>query len=340
MHAAEHGDHNRIHHHMNTFRRSAATAAITAMALGLLAAAAPQADRATLARASSPSIIYAACDRLVIALGAKTAYGDPAPRDAERDADAAAVIAFLHSGHDVTTRGHCARDFAIRTTAHAIDAEKQEWHSAYGPDAVDAVITLLRAPDATMRIAASKALYGLQPRPVGSALLHAAKTDPDARVKAAAFRALPWSMRADIATTHDATPYRQTIASALRTNDQVIVPGALVALAGLDGVKADATLRRFARSPNATIRAGAIDAYDTMMEFNPSIMHFVESRLSDPSPLVRNSVMGRLFMMADHHAIPAIRRLAATAPTKAERKSAAEYARAVQSQPDMSRNIH
>ncbi len=310
------------------------------MALGLLAAAPPQADRDALARASSPSIVYAACDRLVIALGAKTADGAPAPRDAERDADAAAVIAFLHSGHDVTTRGHCARDFAFRTTAHAIDADKQERHSAYGPDAVDAVITLLHAPDATMRIAASKALYGLQSGPVGPALLHAAQTDADARVKAAAFRSLPIPMRADIATTHDEAAYRRTIATALRTNDQIVVPGALVALAGLDGINADATLRRFARSPNATIRAGAIDAYDTIMEFNPSVIRFIESRLADPSSDVRDAVMLRLFRMGDHNAIPAIQHLANSAPTAAERKSAAEYARALKNQPNLTANLH
>lgn len=338
MRAAEHGAYNRIHQHMSTFRRSAATAA---MALGLLAAAPPQADdRATLARASSPSILYPACDRLVVALIAQTAYGAPAPRDAERDADAAAVIAFLHSGHDVATRGRCARDFAARTNVHVIDIGKSEWHSAYGTDATDAVITLLHAPDAEMRIDACKALHNMLSRPIGRALLHAAQTDTDPRVKDAAFRSLPWPMRADVNATHDAVSYRRAIVSALHANDPIVVPGALLALAGLDGLNADRTLRSFAGSPNATIRAGAIDAYDAMMAFDPSIVRFIESRLTDPSPVVRDAVMQRLFMMADHHAIPAIQTLARTAPTKTERKSAAEFARAVRSQPDMSKNIH
>lgn len=325
---------------MGSITRSVAAASL---ALALLAAA-PQptsaADRDMLARASSPAILIAACNRLVAALGATTPYGVPPPRDPERDADAAAVIAFLHSAHDAATRGQCARDFAARTTQHAVDIGKSEWHSAYGVDAIDAVITLLHAPQTVMRLAACKALAGMQLPPVGPALLHVAQTDTEPHVKEAAFRSLPWPMRNDIALTHDAAKYRRAIAAALRANDPVVVPGALVAIAGLDGLTADPTLRTFARSPNATTRAAAIDAYDAMMAFNPSIVHFIESRLSDPSPIVRTSVMERLFMMADHHAIPAIRRLAATAPTKAERKSAADFARAVQSQPDMSKNIH
>jgi len=315
---------------------------MAAMTIGLLAAAPAQdaGDRAALARVSSPSLLIAACNRLIVALGATTPYGAPAPRDAERDADAAAVIAFLHSGHDVATRGRCAHDFAARTNVHFIDVGKSEWHSAYGFDAANAVITLLQAPDAEMRIAASKALYGIQPRPVGRALLHVAQTDADPRVKEAAFRSLPWPMRNDIALTHDAASYRRAIASALQVNDPIVVPGALVALAGLDGLNADRTLRILARSPNATIRASAIDAYDAMMAFDPSIVRFMESRLTDSSPVVRDAVMRRLFMMADHHAIPAILRLAATAPTRAERANASEFARAVKSQPDMSTNIH
>ncbi|MDQ6943904.1 MAG: hypothetical protein M3169_15505 [Candidatus Eremiobacteraeota bacterium] len=221
-----------------------------------------------------------------------------------------------------------------------IDIGKGEWHSAYGTDATDAVLTLLHAPEAEMRIAACKALYGMRPRPVGRALLRVAQTDADPRVKAAAFRSLHWPMRADIIATHDAASYRRAIATALYANDPIVVPGALLALAGLDGLNADRTLRIFAGSPNATIRAGAIDAYDAMMTYDPSIERFIESRLTDPSPVVRDAVMRRLFMMADHHAIPAIQTLARTAPTKSERKSAAEFARAVQSQPDMSKNLH
>ena len=318
---------------MRTFLRSAA---IGTLAVGLLAAA-PQSSasdaRTALARSSSPPILIAACNRLAAALVASTEYGGEAPRDPERDADAAAVIAFLHSRHDVATRGPCARAFAMRTNAHMIDAAKREWHSAYGADAVDAVITLLHAPDAEMRIAASRALYGMPARPVGPVLLRVAQTDADSRVKAAAFRSLPLTMRADIATNHNAAIYRRTIISALRTNDPVVLPGALVALAGLDGVNADRTLRHYARSPKPAVRAGAIDAYDTMMEFNKGIIRFIESRLADPSPDVRDAVMLRLYRMGDEHAIPAILHLAASAPTHAERQSAADYAHALKSQP-------
>ena len=251
---------------MGAFSRFLATTAIALPLLGV--SAAPEDDRATLARVSSPPILIAACSRLVIALGATTAWNAPAPRDAARDADAAAIVAFLHSRKDVATRGRCARDFAVQTSIRLIELSKTERHSAYGPDAVAAIITLLAAPDAKMRIAATKALYGIQAPPAGPALLRAAQRDADPRVKDAAFRSLRWSMRADVAVNHDAPAYRRAIASALRANDPIIVPGALVALAGLDGLNADRTLRHSARSPNATIRAGAIDAYDTMM---PSI---------------------------------------------------------------------
>ena len=323
---------------MAAFLRFLATAAVALPLLG--AAADPAGDRATLARVSSPPILIAACSRLVVALGATTAWNAPAPRDVGRDADAVAIVAFLHSRKDVATRARCARDLAVQTNLRLVEVTRTERHSAYGPDAIAAIITLLTASDAKVRIAASKALYGMQSTPIGPALLRVAQCDADPRVKDAAFRALPWPMRADVAATDDAGAYRRAIASALRANDPIVVPGALVALAGLDGLNADRTLRRFAGSPNVTIRAGAIDAYDAMMAYNPSIVRFMESRLTDPSPVVRDAVMSRLFMMADYHAIPAIRRLAATAPTRAERKSAAEFARAVQSQPDMSKNIH
>lgn len=124
------------------------------------------------------------------------------------------------------------------------------------------------------------------------------------------------------------------IDAALRSSNPQIVGEALIARASLHGLAADATIRPYAFDSRPVVRASAIDAYDYLEAFNTSIVCFMESRLNDPDPDVRSSVMLRLFRMGDHAAIPAIRHIAQAAPTQDERKEAAEYVRAFAKQPD------
>lgn len=199
---------------------------------------------------------------------------------------------------------------------------------------------MFRDPSPQVRAGAAKALWGSTNPDDGRALLHAAIGDPSPMVRGASFSNFFWAAHADITSSHDLAAYDAAVNAALRSPDAEVVGGALIARASLHGIGVDAATRPFAFDRRPLVRQRAIDSYDYMMAYNRSIECFIESRLRDPSPDVRSSVLLRLFRMGDHHARPEIEALARTAPTRDERQEATDYLRGLRHQHSLAEPSH
>jgi hypothetical protein len=296
------------------------------------------ADAAILRHASNARQLIDACGRLVSSLFVTTPIFFTVHASADGEAALAAMKAFVLSGHNTPARIRCARYLGNTSIVSYEPASFSKSYSPYADRANAVVLALFDDPNATVRAGAAKALWGIRSAKDGQALLQEANTDPAPAVVAASFTNMFWGMKADISASHDEQAYDSAISRGLHSKDQDVIAGALTAYAALHGIDADETLRTYALDKRSTVRLGAITAYDSMMAYNKAITNFLESRLSDPDIDVRDRVMLELMRMGDTHALPAIEELARTAPTAAERASAAAYAKTMQK--DAAANSH
>ncbi|MBV9269669.1 MAG: HEAT repeat domain-containing protein [Candidatus Eremiobacteraeota bacterium] len=271
-----------------------------------------------------------ACESLASDLLQHTSVAAKSVRTETGDRAFSALRQFILMGTDNRARAQCARDLVDASSLIALDKDGRKISSGYGNAAITVAIQLLRDSNTQMRISGTKALYGISEPSVGRALLRIARIDPSNPVRSAAFYNMVLSMKADVVTTHDEAAYKTAISQALKNRDTAIVVSGLYAYAGLYGMSADTVLRRYAADARPQVRAGAIAAYDGMMGSNNSMERFIESRLNDPDASVRSQVLLRLLRMGDTHALPAMKRLARTAPTGTERKEAEQYIRALE----------
>lgn len=311
--------------------RALIVAALTFPAVLLPAAAGenPSDNIAVLKGSSNTQQLITACKNLMPGLFVTARYPSTANQSAATDPALNALTDFLLRGRNTTARISCAR-WLKSTQFQSMDAAGHwETYSPYADRANAILLQMLENSDPSIRVGAANALWGISRAENGRALLRHASADPNSDVAAASFMNLFWGMQADIAATHDRSAYDNAIARGLQSNYENVVAGALSAYGGLHGVSADATLRRYALDKRAAVRLGAIAAYDALMAYNSSITRFLESRLNDPNIDVRDRVMLELMRMSDVHALPAIEKLARTAPTAAERASASAYAAAI-----------
>jgi HEAT repeat protein len=162
------------------------------------------------------------------------------------------------------------------------------------PGAIDAVIALFVDPDPHLRAGAARALWGVPDTKAGRTLLHVALTDRVPYVREAGFENLAWPMVYDIARNRDKALYAAGISKGLRSPDSHDVGGALSAIAFLDKQQAEPVLRRYALDPRPAVRVAAIHAFEDLMYQSAGIKAFLKSRLSDPSPAVREAVSEQL----------------------------------------------
>ncbi len=311
-----------------TFRSLAAAIFCFAIAQPAVAAAENvSAEIAVLKHSSNTQELFGACASLVPALFVTTPILVKATSSPNGDAALAALKTFLLTGHNNAARIRCARRVASAYMQSVDPAHFSVTYSPYAEQANAAILAMFGDRDPDVRVGAAYALWGLSSAIDGRALLQHANSDPSPAVVAASFQNMFWGMKTDVAASHDEKAYDDAIARGLDSSNPDVIAGALTAYSALHGLAADTALRRYARDKRATVRLGAIAAYDAMMAYNTSIMRFLESRLRDPNIDVRDRVMLELMRMGDEHAIPAIENLARTAPTAAERASAAAYAR-------------
>lgn len=284
------------------------------------------ANVAILQHSSNSQQLIDACRNLTSALYVTVPAGTSGRSSPNGDAAFAAMTMFVQAGHDTQARVRCAR-YLGNISLVGIEPPNLKTYSPYADQAIAVLFGLFKDRDPLIRAGAAKALWAIRSPAVGQALLHQANTDPSPIVVGAAFQTMFWAMKADVAATHDAQAYDDSIARGLRSKSSEIVVGALSAYGALHGIQADPTLRKYALDKRPAVREGAVAAFESMMAYNTSITDFLESRLSDPDINVRDRVMLELMRMGDTHALPAIQRLARTAPTAGERASAAAYAR-------------
>jgi HEAT repeat protein len=287
------------------------------------------ADIGTLKTSSDTRQLFDACNRLVSSLFVTTPILAKVSSSPNGPAALAALKTFVLSGRNSVARIRCARPLAQATMQSVDPAHFSVTYSPYAEQANAIVLSLFGDPDPEIRVGAANALWGIHNAIDGRALLMHANSDPSPIVVAASFRNLLWGMQADIAASDNAKSYDDAIARGLHSRHEDVISGALTAYASLHSLQADPVLRRYALDRRAGVRLGAITAYDFMMAYNKSIMAFLETRLSDPSVDVRDRVMLELMRMGDEHALPAIDKIARTAPTAEERASAAAYARTI-----------
>ncbi|HET9393078.1 MAG TPA: HEAT repeat domain-containing protein [Candidatus Rubrimentiphilum sp.] len=284
---------------------------------------------ATLQHSSNSQQLIDACRNLTSALYVTVPIGTSGQSSPNGDAALAAMTKFVQSGHNTQARVRCAR-YLGNISLVGMEPPNLKTYSPYADQAIAVLFALFKDRDPLIRAGAANALWGIRSPAVGQALLHLANTDPSPIVVGAAFQTMFWAMKADIAANHDAQAYDDSIARGLRSIDSDVVVGALSAYGALHGFQANSVLRTYAASDKRpAVREGAIAAFESMMEWNKSITDFLESRLSDPDINVRDRVMLELMRFGDYHALPAIQRLAKTAPTAQERASAAAYAKAM-----------
>lgn len=311
-------------------------AVLSIMCTASAAASMSQADAIrALATSTDGSTLERACQTLRPALSVTVPIRSVPATNANGDEALRAYTRFLTSQRNAQIRIKCMQ--SLRNISGVfIDPQKGvKSVSPYAADASALVRQILHSdPSVEMRAAAADVLWGSIIPDDGAALLQSAQHDPSPVVRGASFRNMLWPARADIARSHDLASYDTAIAAALLSPDPHIVGGALIARASLHGLAADAAIRPYALDSRPFVRQSAIDAYDYMGAYSPSVACFIESRLSDPDPDVRSSVLLRLFRMGDHAALPAIRRLAQDAPSQEERQEAAQYVRAFANQPD------
>lgn len=290
----------------------------------------------TLATSSNTAALVKACSTLQPALWESIPAGSQPKHTPDGDAAMRALSHFLIGQGNPKARISCLRFVRNLSTSVYSGDIKTKSASAYVADVSLTLRRMLRDdPSPAMRVAAAQAMWGSAYPDDGVALLQSAGHDSSPAVRAAAFRNMMWPARADIKRTNDLASYDAAIGAALKSPDAQIVGGALIAQASLHGLAADAATRPFAFDRRPLVRESAIDAYGYMQSVNVSEECFIESRLNDPDPNVRGSVMQRLFEVGDHAAVPAIEKLAAGAPTADERKEAAEYVRAFKTQPEV-----
>jgi len=305
----------------------------TALCLGLAqsATAAPanvSANAAILKQSSNTQALVDACRNLVPAMFVTTPYLTKATSSPNGEAALTAIKTFILTGHNAQARIRCAGAVGSASSVTMADPRTRSMtYTPYADRVNEAILAMFKDPDPAIRVGAADALWGVRSPAVGRALLHIAKTDPNTSVVAAAFQTMFWSMKADVSATHDNQAYDQAIARGIGSNNVDVVAAALTAYGALHGLAADKLLRGYALDKRAGVRLGAIAAYDALMAYNTSIANFLESRLSDPNVDVRDRVMLQLMRIGDLHALPAIDKLARTAPTAAERASAAAYAK-------------
>jgi hypothetical protein len=285
------------------------------------------ANIATLKGSSSTQQLIDACNQLVPALFVTTPIIVKATSSPNGEAALAALKAFIITGHNKTARIRCARRVASANMQSIDPAHFTSTYSPYAEHANAAVLAMFGDPDPDVRVGAAYALWGISSAIDGRALLQHANSDPSPEVVAASFQNMLWGMKADIRASQNEKTYDDAIARGLDSPNADVIAGALTAYSSLHGLAADPVLRRYALDKRAAVRLGAITAYDSMMAYNTSIQRFLESRLSDTNVDVRDRVMLQLMRTGDEHAIPAIEKLARSAPTAAERASAAAYAR-------------
>lgn len=289
----------------------------------------------TLATSSDGTTLEQACRTLRPALWVTVPIGTHPRTNAQGDEAFRALSQFLTSQRNANARIACLRSVQHLSVTVEDPQKRVMTASPYATDAGTIIRKILHSdPSAAVRVAAAKTLWGSTLPEDGLALLQSAEQDASPAVRSASFENMLWPARADIARSHDLASYDAAIKTALHSRNAQVVGGALIARASLHGLAADASIRPYAFDPRPTVRESAIDAYDDMGAFDSSIACFMESRLSDPNPDVRSSVLLRLFRMGDHAALPAIRNLAKSAPTAQERQEAEEYVRAFASQPD------
>lgn len=296
------------------------------------------ADAAILKHTSNTQQLIDACSRLLSPLFVTTPIIYTAHSSPNGEAALAAMKTFVLYGHNTLARIRCARYLGNTSILSYEPAKLSKSYIPYADRANAIILALFDDRDPALRAGAAKALWGIPSVEDGHALLRQANTDPAPAVVAASFNNMFWGMKADISASHDEQAYDSAISRGLHSKDQDVIAGALTAYAGLHSINADKTLRVYALDKRPAVRLGAIAAYDTMMAYNESITDFLESRLSDPNSDVRDRVMLELMRMSDTHALPAIEQLARTAPTAAERASAAAYAKTMKK--DAAANSH
>jgi len=283
-------------------------------------------DRAILSGASESAARIDACRRLITPVFKAAAAQEPISGAPKANLDA--MKRFVLSTRDARSRFRCARYLAnVQTVA------PEAATSEYARAANRIVLTMFQSPNPQVRTDAANALWGTRYPQNGGALLWHALHDRSPTVAAASFRNLVWPMRADIVVSHGRAAYAAAITQGLKSKNDGVVGAALSAYAALYQSTADAFLRRYALDKRDVVRLGAIDAYDLIGQIRAGMVPFIESRLSDSSPVVRKSVMLQLFRWGDHHAMAEIERLSKTAPTAKERSLAREYADALKKQP-------
>jgi hypothetical protein len=280
----------------------------------------------TLTTASDPALLEWSCGRLVTSLMQENLDGSPPSRNPQRDASFAAIRTFLQSSRPARARVACARRlYGVRYPLRDV-SNGRTVASAYGDLADEVVLGMLSDPLPGVRAGAAGAMWSSTVSKDGHVLLLQAQADSSPEVVAACLKNMASPMNADIAANHDGGLYDRTIERMLRSDDAVIVGGALHAYVARHGTGADSTLRRFTVDKRPLVRREAIDAYAGFPIFSDAMARFMESRLNDPDPAVRVAVYDRLFQMGDHRALPALERIAQTAPTKAQRTAARDAA--------------
>ncbi len=310
-------------------RSAVATMLCLASVLPAIAATDVAANVAVLKHSTDTQQLIDACGKLFAPMFVSARIGSSPGPTADGKAALAGIKDFVLHGHNTRARIRCARYLGNASIQSYDPGTLSKTYSPLAGDANAVLLTLLEDPSPALRIGAANAMWGVGITANGRALLRHADTDPDRDVVAASFQNMFWAMKADVATSHDAEAYDTVIQRGLSSNREDVVVAALMAYAGLHGPSAEPTLRHFALDRRAAVRAGAISAFGDMTRFTKSVIAFIESRLTDSSAEVRDAVMLSLMRFGDVNALPAIDRLAKTASTARERRSAAAYAKAI-----------
>ncbi|HEV2261920.1 MAG TPA: HEAT repeat domain-containing protein [Candidatus Rubrimentiphilum sp.] len=276
------------------------------------------ANIAVLEHSANPQQLIDACKALVPKISIENS-----------EAAFAAVKQFILSGHNTHARNACARTLSTISILSFGRDKNSRNYSPYVSRANDVLLTMLENRNPAIRVGAANAMWGALIADDGRALLRHANGDSDQAVVAASLQNMHWGMVADVAITHDAQAYDNAIARSLHSGDEDILIAALSAYGGLHRLGAVPLLSRYALDKRPAVRAGAIAAFGAMQMYNKQVLAFIESRLADPNIDVRYAVMLQLMRFGDSNALPAIEKLARTAPTAKERASAAEYAKAI-----------
>ena len=288
------------------------------------------ADVAVLKQSSDTQALINSCRHLIPAMFVTTPYLTKATSSPNGETALTALKTFILTGHNAAAQIRCARDLGSASHVQVADPPTRSMtYSPYADHANEAILAMFNDPNPAIRVGAANAMWGVSVAADGRALLRHADSDPDPAVVAASFQNLYWGMKADVDASHDEIAYDTVIARGLNSSNVNVIAAALTGYGGLHSIAADKTLRRYALDKRAAVRLGAIAAYDSLMVYNKSITDFLETRLSDPNIDVRDRVMLELMRMGDEHALPAIDKLARTAPTADERSSAAGYAKTI-----------